>query len=78
MKQGEFATGRTYNGHQIIKWQASFVESDEFCKEYRVRFNDESRSIVGFTTCWFFTSDSLASFEAQILRAYDNGQYTDN
>ena len=78
MKQGRFTTGRVYNGaKQVIQWNASFVESDEFCTEYQVKFFDSCRGVRGMTTCWYFTMDSLASFEAQILRAYDNCQYTD-
>ena len=71
IKEGKFTTGRTYDTPQTIEYSALRIPN--FPDEWLVRFKDESRDIAGVMT--IFASE--LTLEGNILRNYDNCNYTD-
>lgn len=71
-KQLEHATGRAYNGPQVLKIEVESESTDDFglC-DIVATFRDDSRGISGRVKTVVF-SDGIG---AAVLAAYDAGRY---
>ena len=68
-----YATGRTYDGPQILTIEIEARKEDDFgLEEITATFNDQSRHIAGRVTAVLF-NDGIG---AAVLTEYDAGRYT--